>query len=154
MDTLKFYIFLIINLLILFSCRESKEVMAKKEANTFLMENAEKITWYLEKSFDPYNGGITTQAPKDNTPYIEFRTDGTFLEYDGMQKNEGNWYINKDKSALGFVYTLQNGKILKAKKHLTSEDFPYKILFLDKEKMVLARQGRHGFVEKTYLRVK
>ncbi len=148
------YILGLMSLLCVFACRETKEMMPKKEANAFFMQNTDTITWKLEKSFDPYNGGITTQAAKDNTPYWEFYADGTFLEYNGMQKSRGNWYVNKDKSALGFVYTLQNDKPLKVKQNLTTEGFPYKIKFLDKQKMVLARQGRHGFVENTYMSVK
>ena len=154
MPTQKSYILFIITSLLFFACRETKEVMAKKEASNFFMQNAEAITWQLEKSFDPYNGGITTQAPKDNPPYMEYHADGTFLAYDGAHKSGGNWYVNKDKSALGFVYTLQNDKPIKDKKSINTEGFPYQIRFLDKEKMVLARQGRHGFVEKTYIRVK
>lgn len=144
----------IVSLLFCFACRETKEVMPKKEASTFFMQNTEAMTWQVEKSFDPYNGGITTQAPKDNPPYITFQADGTFLSYNGAQKSEGNWFVNKDKTALGLVYTLENDKPVKSKQTISTEGFAYKIRFLDKEKMVLARQGRHGFVEKTYIRIK
>ncbi len=144
----------IISLFFCFACRETKEVMPKKEASTFFMQNTETITWQVEKSFDPYNGGVTSQAPKDNPPYIEFHADGTFIEYNGAQKSEGNWFVNTDKTALGLVYTVQNDKPLKSKQSISTEGFAYKIRFLGKEKMVLARQGRHGFVENTYIRVK
>lgn len=147
-------IIFIVSLLFCFACRETKEVMPKKEASTFFMQNAEAITWQLEKSFDPYNGGTTTQAPKDNPPYMVFQADGTFSEYNGAQKSAGNWFVNMDKTALCLVYTLQNDKPVKNKQNIATEGFVHKISFLDKEKMVLARQGRHGFVEKTYMRIK
>jgi hypothetical protein len=118
----------------------------------FAKAGEEKLVWEKSMSFDPYNGGYYYPADSANRSFLIFASDGTFQEYDPFNYSKGNWYFNDDSTSLAFEYVVRNG----TKVSLPSEEsrrFSHRLLKIRPDSMVLAWQGRHGWVEETWLAV-
>lgn len=126
---------------------QDAEFCGKREANLFLLGNSKikKVQWQLLQSYDPYNGGITTPADATHLEAYVFQKNGKMISYATDNQQNGKWKLTKEKEFIWIEYSLIKGK---------KELYKFKIKELTSEKMVLAIQGRHGLVEKTYLKVK
>lgn len=130
--------------------------LSTRKASAFLIgKKTDTTRWQLHKIFDPYDGGKTIIRDSLNPEYLLVGKDGAFLEYDKDNHSEGHWYINKDKTRMALIYDIQNGvEVEDANKDMPEEMYyRYEIREISAEKLVLAIQGRHGMVEKTYIPV-
>lgn len=130
--------------------------LSTRKAATFLIgKKTDTTCWRLQKTFDPYDGGKTLVRDSLNPQYLLVAKDGAFREYDNDNHSEGRWYINKDKTRMALVYDIQNGLTLENEPQSEPEEmhYRYEIREVSPEKLVLAIQGRHGMVEKTYIQV-
>ncbi len=108
--------------------------------------------WELVSSTDPYQGGTVTVADPANKHYRVFERDGTYLEYDNENTGVGKWAFNADSTHVGTVITTHNDQPTGNGTAVT--DFRWQIRELTAQKLVLAIQGRHGFVTHEYKAVK
>lgn len=127
-------------------------VTGMRKAKKILLKQEEKTIWHFSKNFDPYNGGITTPADPENPVSLEFNADGTFIETEGKIQNKGKWIIEKRNQKLALIYTNQgNFQIPESQQKINLE---YQIRKNTPDTLCLAIQGRHGFVEKYYVKSK
>lgn len=120
----------------------------RKTANTFFLADQNSEKWKLLQSFDPYNGGVTTVQPKEDPYFVTFEKNGRFTEYEKNQHSSGKWFLNKEKTELVLIYSIQNGIAVNKKK---PQMLTFQIRKREGKNRVLAIQGRHGWVEKSYL---
>lgn len=126
--------------------------MGTRKAQKVLLKEAEKTTWLFVKNFDPYNGGITTLADPQNPVSIEMYADGTFTETEGSNRNKGKWLIGKKTRKLTLIYTQQGDFSIPEQSQKVNLEF--QIRKNTEDSLCLAIQGRHGFVEKHYIKKK
>ena len=134
-----------------FSCKDkSTSPLRKRKANKILLgaRKADSITWKLVKTYDPYNKGYTLLKDSTNYRYLRLMGDGSFREFDADNKSIGKWYLNKERSKLGFIYQNRNG--IEINEDLQNLFFRYHIDTLYKDTLILSIQGRHGMVKQFY----
>ena len=136
----------------------SRTDLGNRKAATFLLgRKTDTIRWQLTQIYDPYDGGKTIIRDSLNPEYLIVGKDGAFKEYDNENHSEGRWFINKDKTRMALLYEVQNGMTVEADSGKKAREMPeelryrYEIREISREKLVLAIQGRHGMVEKTYV---
>ena len=108
--------------------------------------------WELVSMNDPYQGGTVTEADPSNPQYREFEKDGIYREFDNENQGSGIWAFNTDSTKIGIVLETYNGS--PTGNVLEVSDYRWELRELTKDKLVLAIQGRHGFVEHNYKAVK
>lgn len=108
--------------------------------------------WSLEKSIDPYAGGVETVNDEDNFKRIIFDCNKTYVEIDTDNEVYGKWGFNKEENALGLKILIQNGTAFST--DTIVDDFRWKIVELNSEILVLGVQGRHGVVKYHYRKLK
>jgi hypothetical protein len=140
-----FVLFLIASLSVVYA--QDAEFCTKREANHFLFGNnkMKQVKWQFVQSYDPYNGGITTPADISRPESYLFQKNGKMLIYSADNQQHGKWRITEEKQFLWIEYAPEKNK---------KELYKFKIKELTAEKMILAIQGRHGMVERTYLKIK
>lgn len=112
----------------------------------------DSLEWRLEQIYDPYNGGTTYQSDSLNPSFLSLNRKGKFAEYDTLNRREGKWYFHEDSTRIRLAYTQENGtKIIRSER---DPDFRYVLKTLTEDSLVLAIQGRHGMVERIYIRTK
>lgn len=134
-----------------FSCKDkSTSPLRKRKANKILLgsRKSDSITWKLVKTYDPYNKGYTILKDSTNYRYLRLMGDGSFNEFDAENKSRGKWYLNKEKSKLGFIYENRNG--IEINEDLQNLFFRYHIDTIYKDTLILSIQGRHGMVRQYY----
>lgn len=104
--------------------------------------------WEFVRSVDPYQGGTVTEADPTELKYRTFEKDGTYREYEYLAIGEGKWAFNSDSTRVGTVLTVFNHLPTGDSPEIT--DFRWEIKELTRKKLVLAIQGRHGFVTYEY----
>jgi hypothetical protein len=117
-------------------------------------EEMDKICqkWEFVSSIDPYQGGTVIEADPANKQYKVFQKDGTYLEYDNENDGVGKWAFNADSTHIGTVIITNNDQ--PGGNGAAVTDFRWEIRELTAQKLVLAIQGRHGFVVYEYKAVK
>ncbi|KAA3633866.1 MAG: hypothetical protein DWQ02_12390 [Bacteroidetes bacterium] len=108
--------------------------------------------WEFVSSKDPYQGGTISEADPANKQFRVFKKDGSYREFDNDNDATGIWAFNQDSTKIGTVIETQNGQPTGNPLEIT--DHRWEIRDLTSTKLVLAIQGRHGFVEHTYKSVK
>ena len=106
--------------------------------------------WNWAHSYDPYDEGKNYEASASDYKALSFNEDGTFEEISTEEVKEGVWMLNKQKDALALVYG--KGKVSgDLRRQLAPYKYRYKLKKLTDDSLVMAIQGRHGFVIETYL---
>ncbi|GAB4403034.1 MAG: hypothetical protein OHK0039_01660 [Bacteroidia bacterium] len=104
--------------------------------------------WAWVKSYDPYAGGQTTAADKQETRQLAFRADGRLIETTPDQTRQGFWLIDDDGKALALIFSAADQA--PARQDLRSWDYRHHIRTLTQQELVLEWQGRHGYVVEWY----
>lgn len=139
-------------LLLHFACnRQGNQGLRTKKASTFLLgkHQHDSIKWRLIQTYDPYDGGNITRRDSLNPRFLVFGRDGEFKQYDNLNYVVGKWHLNRAKTALAFVNEERNGKEIAGATE-TIPSFRHQIRKHTTDTMILAWQGRHGFVEELY----
>lgn len=131
---------------------KSNNALRTKKATKILMgKKAKWQKWQLISQYDPYNGGKYYRPDSSNSQYFILINDGSFREYDTFNYSEGSWLMNKSRDRVALVYLIQNGIKIPPEKRDTT--FRYELKTISPDSLVLAIQGRHGMMAKTYLNV-
>ncbi len=137
---------------LLIACnRNHQDVLKTQRAAAYLLQNApaDSIIWQLTNIFDPYQGGTHTPIDSLHPQFLVIHDDGTFTRHQQEQIDSGNWYMRRDKEAIALVSDRSPEAAISSK---TSFSFRYEIRKLSSDTMILAWQGRHGFVEELYVK--
>ena len=132
---------------------DSKQKVSTKKAATFLLgqQPEDSLKWKLIQTYDPYNHGQIIKRDSLNPRFLVFEKDGSFKQYDKHNASSGSWYLNNAKTALAFIFNIRNGQAVND--HSTEKlNFRHQIRKYGTDTMILAWQGRHGFVEELYVR--
>lgn len=138
--------------LALIACQKrSDKALRQKQAARFISQKQEKdtLSYRLQQIYDPYLSVPQKAETKEKPKYLILHTAGTFLEYDAFNRNQGSWYVNKDKERLKLVYEVENGMEIPPASQDSS--FRYQLVKLSQDSLVIGKQGRHGIVQYTYL---
>lgn len=122
------------------------KVANPSKANAYMLQNATAAKWRFIKSYDPYNGGQTSTPPASNPIYLELFPNQTYKESDLHTVTQGKWYLNPDKNAVAFM-----PQPYKAEQ---KPEFLYKIKKFTADSLIFSLQGRHGMVDKYYIKSK
>jgi len=145
------YIIVLLIIAALISCRNDRfNTMGLQQAATLILGDSLKmIRWKLSQTYDPYMGGRITRQDSDNPRILELYNNGTFKVYEDELLDRGKWYVKSDKSAIAFIYESENKETSSA----TDQEitFTHQIRKLTQDTMILAWQGRHGFIEELYV---
>lgn len=127
------------------------DLSTKKAAAFLLGKKIDTVQWRLVNIYDPYDGGKTIIKDSLNPEILVVSRDGSFKEYDKDNYSIGKWYLNREKSRMAMVYEKQNGmEVAKVDEEM---QYRYEIREMTDSKLILAIQGRHGMVERTYMPV-
>lgn len=140
-------------ILLFLACQHTPQGSLKiRKAASYILQytDNDSVVWRLMQIYDPYNGGQIIQKSNEEATFLILRKNGTFQEYDQENNNFGKWYVDKTKSSMALIYTTRNGKEVKEN---PIPDFRHQIRKFNKDTLILAWQGRHGFVEQLYTRV-
>ena len=124
---------------------DKKAILRQKTAVSYFLTDTkiDSILWKLVQIYDPYSGSM--KIPDEEAKYLSIQKDGKYVLYSPGNTQSGKWYLKKDKSALALV----------AEGSSTEDEslmFRHQIRKYAKDTMILAWQGRHGFVEELYVR--
>ncbi len=140
------------------SCKEAVRATtpakAKKSANFLLGDKTSyNKTWRLVSRFDPYNGGNTQTYEAEKATFLTLERDGTFIQQNAENHEMGHYYLNKTKDAIALVIEKRvEGKDTMDIQQPSDELlFRHQIRTINADSLVLAWQGRHGYVLDTYL---
>ncbi|MEM9932107.1 MAG: hypothetical protein AAF824_00785 [Bacteroidota bacterium] len=128
------------------TCNGEKNAFLKqqKAASYFITESKkDSILWKLIQIYDPYSGKI--KLPEEEMKYLSIQKGGKYILHSLGGKQEGQWYLKKDKSAIALI----------AKENVSNQAdilFRHQIRKFSKDTMILAWQGRHGYVEELYVK--
>ena len=130
-----------------FSFQASPERPKKKLADLErLLSDLEKhktMSWKLEQTFDPYQGGSSMRTSSYKGMQIRLYANGSFKEIHSDKILSGHWRLNKPQELLEMRCELRNGRKLSSRVEHNS----YQIVSYDSKFLVLGKQGRHGVVE-------
>ena len=131
--------------------KRSDKALRQKQAAKFLTQKSGEDTLHyrLDQIFDPYMDKPRKMGKSQSLANLELHTQGTFAEYDSINRYSGLWYINKTKERIKLVYQVQNGDTVPEARQDTS--FRYQLVKLSNDSLVIGKQGRHGIVQYTYL---
>ena len=131
--------------------QQSNQGLRMKKASAFLLgkQQRDSIKWRLVHTYDPYNGGQLNKRDSLNPRFLVFSKDGGYKQYDNLNYVVGNWYVNRSKDALAFIIASRNGREIPGASE-QALDFRHQIRKHTTDTMILAWQGRHGFVEELY----
>lgn len=145
------YIIVLLIFAALISCRNNHfDTMGLQQAATLILGDSLKmVRWKLIQTYDPYMGGRVTRQDSNNHRTLELYNNGSFKVFENELLGQGKWYVKSDKSAIAFVYKGENRETSSASdKEIT---FTHQIRKLTQDTMILAWQGRHGFIEELYV---
>ncbi len=145
------YIIIVLIFISIYSCDfRGYSTMGLEQAASFILGDSLKmIRWKLVQTYDPYQGGRITKQDSINPRILEIYNNGTFKVYESDLIGRGKWYIKSDKSAIAFIYAGESGEVKPSKNQAI--EFTHQIRRLTRDTMILAWQGRHGFIEELYV---
>lgn len=140
MTRIIFLLISLLNLSFLNIYAQKMELCSKRNANIFLLgdKKTKQIQCNLKQTFDPYNGGITTPVDEKQPEYFVFHKNGKMEYFANNVQEKGAWKVSKEKDQIFLHYSMEKIET-------------FKIAELTREKMILAIQGRHGMVERTFI---
>lgn len=137
---------------LLLAChRNHQNALKTQHAATYLFEHSlqDSIVWQLIELYDPYQNGKRIRIDSLNPQYLIIHEDGKFSKLKKGEQVQGRWYMRRDKEAFAFIPAATTP----SPQTLQSLNYRYEIRRYEKDTMMLAWQGRHGFVEETYVRI-
>ncbi|MEL6852530.1 MAG: hypothetical protein AAFP92_28745 [Bacteroidota bacterium] len=108
------------------------------------------LPFFLAETYDPYDKGYLYPADSLNPQFLVLKRNGVFQEYDSVNQSHGRWYVNKEGKSLALVYEQQNGIAVPEERR--SPLFRYHLYAFSPDSLKLGIQGRHGMIEKLYLK--
>lgn len=108
-----------------------------------------KVTWHLSKEIDPYQKAIAPKSSSQHLAALSLNKKGRFMMKDEKNKQLGSYQLNKEDSTLTLICQQINGRVLKETSRVP---FTYSIKSYRKNILILEWQGRHGKVERHYVR--
>ena len=131
--------------------RQRKGSLKPRQAafHFFQDRDTDSLKWRWVHTYDPYNGGTYLTSDSLHPRYLFLYKDGTFRKTDAHNASSGKWYLNPEKNAMALIDEMRNGvSVMDASSSLT---FRHQLRKLNQDTLILAWQGRHGFVEELYL---
>ena len=130
--------------------RDSWKNLGKTEAAAWMLKDSsdQVIKWELCQVYDPYQGGQVMKVDSLFRKTIEIYRDGKFKINDRQALINGQWKLNLARTEILFVCKERNGVKLKQKDPLYRQIS--QIRKISRDTMILAWQGRHGYVEELY----
>lgn len=121
-------------------------VYLPEDVETYLVSE-----WNWVHTVDPYDGGKDYDTSEDAYRSLDLADDGTFTEISKEQVQEGIWMLNKEKDALALIYGKEQKASVDLRRRIAPHKYRYKLKKLTQDSLILAVQGRHGYVIETYL---
>ncbi|MEM6628319.1 MAG: hypothetical protein AAF694_01545 [Bacteroidota bacterium] len=130
--------------------RSSWEALDLVEASAWMIQDSSKqvIRWGLCQIYDPYQGGRVTKLDSFSQKVLEMRRDGRFILSESREVSKGDWQLNRARTELQFRFKSKNG--VKVSRSDPSYEIVSQVRKITRDTMILAWQGRHGFVEELY----
>ena len=103
------------------------------------------LVWELNIKYDPYDNGQILRTNPDRPVFLMMAMDCSFTILDGETRREGFWSVDIEAGTL----TLKGERVNDQEMPDQSEQV-YVIKTYDAQNLVLAWQGRHGWVDMVY----
>ena len=107
------------------------------------LRSADVMSWRLSHVKDPYMANHRQVVPKGHI--LTLWKDGSYVEVLKGNRREGTFSVNRDADAIRFSCKRVNHRRMQA------GPTTYAIVSYAQNKLILAAQGRHGWVEHVYL---
>ena len=107
---------------------------------------ADSLSWQLKMRYDPYNGGHSLRTIQSERSELTLKAPGEFRLSSPEPLKEGQWIVDMHEKTIQFVYTRIDGQVV-AK---PIKGPIYEVRHYSDHILVLAQQGRHGWVEFHY----
>lgn len=103
------------------------------------------LVWELNIKYDPYDNGQILRTNPDRPVFLMLAMDRSFTILDGDTRREGSWCVDIESGTLTLKGEKVNDQLMPDK-----SDQVYMIKTYDDQGLVLAWQGRHGWVDMVY----
>lgn len=107
------------------------------------LQKHRSMSWKLEQTFDPYQGGSSMRTSSYKGMQIRLYANRSFKEIHSDKILSGYWKINKSEKLLEMQCEMLNGRKVSSR----SKHSSYQIISYDSEFLTLGKLGRHGMVE-------
>lgn len=121
----------------------SPETKNVARALQYDLDKHKSLSWKLEKTFDPYQGGNSMRTSSKNSVQFQMELNGKFREVRSDKILTGRWKLDMDKESLKLKIERINGRRVGANEPIRH----FSLVSYNKEYLVLGKAGRHGEVE-------
>ena len=130
--------------------RSAWEAMDRVEASAWMIQDSSKqvIRWGLCQIYDPYQGGRISKADSFSQKILEMGRDGKFSLLVSRELSKGDWRLNRARTEIQFRFKTKNG--VKVSRSDPTYQMVSQVRKITRDTMILAWQGRHGWVEELY----
>ena len=107
------------------------------------LDKHKSLSWKLETTFDPYQGGNSLRTSSKNSVQLQLEINGKFREVRSDKILTGRWKLDMNKESLKLKIERINGRRVGATEPIRH----FSLISYNKEYLVLGKAGRHGVVE-------
>ena len=130
--------------------RKAWKNLKKTEAAAWMLKDSsdQVIKWGLCQVYDPYLGGKVIPVDSQSMKTLVIHRSGKFAIEEEGSSIHGQWKLNQARTEILFISKEKNGVRVRQKDpmfHQISQ-----VRKITKDTMILAWQGRHGYVEELY----
>ena len=130
--------------------RKGWKNLKKTEAAAWMLKDSSEqvIKWGLCQIYDPYLGGQVMPVDSQSRKTLVIYRSGKFSIEEEDTSIHGQWKLNQARTEILFVSKEKNGVKVRQKDPLYHQIS--QVRKITKDTMILAWQGRHGYVEELY----